>query len=137
MRFEVPQFIEVEDKIFGPLTLKQFVYVAGGSGAVVLAYLFLPFILFLLVAPILGGLAAAFAFVPVNNRPFLSFVEAVANYIGRSRLYLWKKEPKKVTALQKGKDNTPQKLYVPPATKNTIASLARNLEIKTLNEKKQ
>ena len=36
MQFQVPQFIEVEDKIFGPLTFKQFVYVAGGAG---LAYL--------------------------------------------------------------------------------------------------
>ena len=31
MRFQVPQFIEVEDKIFGPLTLKQFLYTAGGA----------------------------------------------------------------------------------------------------------
>lgn len=30
MQFQVPQFIEVEDKIFGPLTFKQFVYIAGG-----------------------------------------------------------------------------------------------------------
>ena len=32
MRFEVPQFIEIEDKIFGPFTWKQFVYLAGGVG---------------------------------------------------------------------------------------------------------
>ncbi|MFM2424198.1 MAG: hypothetical protein RLZZ70_589, partial [Candidatus Parcubacteria bacterium] len=30
MQFEVPQFIEIEDKIFGPLTWKQFLYVGGG-----------------------------------------------------------------------------------------------------------
>ncbi len=32
MRFEVPQFIDVEDKIFGPFTFKQFLYLAGGAG---------------------------------------------------------------------------------------------------------
>jgi len=32
MRFEVPQFIEVEDKIFGPFTWKQFIYLMGGEG---------------------------------------------------------------------------------------------------------
>ena len=32
MRFQVPQFIEIESKIFGPLTFKQFIYLAGGGG---------------------------------------------------------------------------------------------------------
>ena len=32
MMFSVPQFIDVEDKIIGPLTLKQFIYLAGGAG---------------------------------------------------------------------------------------------------------
>ena len=27
MQYQVPQFIEVEDKIFGPLTFKQFLYI--------------------------------------------------------------------------------------------------------------
>ena len=45
MRFQVPQFIEVEDKIFGPLTLKQFIYVFGGGGLCFVFYTFLPLIL--------------------------------------------------------------------------------------------
>ena len=46
MRFEVPQFIEIEDKIFGPLTWKQFIYLAGGAGFGVIAFFLLPFVLF-------------------------------------------------------------------------------------------
>ena len=42
MQFQVPQFIEVEDKIFGPLTFKQFVYVLGGAGACYLLWRVLP-----------------------------------------------------------------------------------------------
>ena len=38
MRFEVPQFIEIEDKIIGPLTWKQFIYLAGGVGALLILY---------------------------------------------------------------------------------------------------
>jgi hypothetical protein len=53
-QFHVPQFIEVEDKIFGPLTLKQFLYVIGGAGIVFIMYAFLrnflPFFLILLFA---------------------------------------------------------------------------------------
>jgi hypothetical protein len=32
MRYQVPQFIDVEDKVIGPLTIKQFIYLAGGAG---------------------------------------------------------------------------------------------------------
>jgi len=62
MQFQVPQFIEVEDKIFGPLTFKQFVYMAGGAG---LAYLLWRVLPFLLAAPLIMGaigLGAALAF---------------------------------------------------------------------------
>ncbi|NCT02072.1 PrgI family protein, partial [Candidatus Parcubacteria bacterium] len=38
MRFEVPQFIEVEDKIFGPLTWRQFLYLSGGLGMAVVIF---------------------------------------------------------------------------------------------------
>jgi PrgI family protein len=41
MRFEVPQFIEIEDKIFGSLSWRQFLYLSGGVGMAVV--IFLPF----------------------------------------------------------------------------------------------
>ena len=43
MQFQVPQFIEVEDKIFGPLTLKEFLYLGGGIGMAVVLFIFVPF----------------------------------------------------------------------------------------------
>ena len=45
MKFQVPQFTDVEDKIFGPLTLKQFVYIAGGGGLSFLLWRTLPFLI--------------------------------------------------------------------------------------------
>ena len=45
MRFQTPQFIEIEDRIFGPLTLKQFIYLAGSAGLAFLFYRTLPLIL--------------------------------------------------------------------------------------------
>jgi hypothetical protein len=72
MRFEVPQFIEIEDKIFGPFTWKQFVYLAGGIGLSAVIFFAAPFIVFVLIGVPLGGLAILLAFYPVNNRPFSS-----------------------------------------------------------------
>ena len=92
MRFEVPQFIEVEDKIVGPLTWKQFIYLAGGGGLVVALYLNLPFLLFALFGIPIGAFAGFLAFHKVNNRPFSIFLESAINYLRKSKLYLWRKD---------------------------------------------
>lgn len=130
MRFEVPQFIEVEDKIVGPFTWRQFVYIAGGMGAGIMFYILLPFFLFLLVTGPIVALACGLAFFPFNNRPFSVFLESVVKYIASARLYLWKKQDTPVTA-QTVQD--PLQLYTPP-TSNTIATLSRKLELHALQK---
>ena len=62
MEYQVPQFIEVEDKIIGPLTLKQFIYLAGAAGLVVVFFAYLPFIVAVLLSLPVAGLGAALAF---------------------------------------------------------------------------
>ena len=52
MEYQVPQFIEVEDKIFGPFTLKQFIYVAGGVGLCAILVLYFPLWLGIIPGPI-------------------------------------------------------------------------------------
>ena len=42
MQFQVPQFLDVEDKIIGPFTIKQFLYLAGGVGLGYLCIRFVP-----------------------------------------------------------------------------------------------
>ncbi len=92
MRFQVPQFIEIEDKIFGPLTFKQFVYVVGGGGIVVLLFFYLPnFLAFLLALPV-AGISAALAFYKINNRPFIVTAEAAFKHFFKSKIYVWKKK---------------------------------------------
>ena len=73
-RYQVPQFIEVESKVFGPLTIRQFLYLVGGGGVVFIFSLFLPLILWMLLGIPVVGFAIALAFYKVNNRPFLSVV---------------------------------------------------------------
>lgn len=139
MRFEVPQFIEVEDKIFGPLTWKQFVYLAGGVGFGVAAFFMLPFYIFLFTAVPLGGLAAALAFYPVNNRPFSIFLEAMFSFYTNSKLYLWRRKggyaPRKAPP---GSEHLPpvgsQKFRSPTSASN-LANLSRQLELNSLEKK--
>ncbi len=97
MQFRVPQFIDVEDKIFGSLTLKQFFYVLGAGGTAFLFFKFIPVkpLAFLFAAPI-SGFFLALAFVKINDRPFMDFSESVFNYLLRGKVYIWKQPKQKL-----------------------------------------
>jgi hypothetical protein len=91
MEYQVPQFIEVEDKIFGPLTLKQFIYVAGGLGLCAILVLYLGVFGVILAIPV-ALFSGALAFYKINNKSFVEVLEAGFNYYLGGRLYLWKKD---------------------------------------------
>lgn len=99
MEYQVPQFIEVENKIVGPLTLKQFIYLAGAGGLCVVFFVYLPFIFALLLALPVAALAAALAFYKVNGKPFIEILEAGFNYYTGAKLFLWKREEPKAGEL--------------------------------------
>lgn len=131
MRFEVPQFIDVEDKIVGPFTWRQFVYIAGGIGILVTLWLVLDsFLLFILLGLPIGALAASLAFQRVNNRPFSIFLESFFSYLTKNKVYLWKKE-----AAQEIIDRSEQAPTLPTQVdpsafvgKSAIRMLARKLD---------
>jgi len=132
MRFEVPQFIEIEDKIIGPLTWKQFVYLAGGAGVLIILYFTLPFILFVIIGLPFGALATSLAFHRVNNRPFSIFLESFVNYTTKTKLFLWKKEKTQVL-VEESTTVLPEE--VPAYTqKNTINNLSKKLELHLPNQ---
>lgn len=121
MEYQVPQFIEVEDKIFGPFTLKQFIFLAGGTGLCVFLILYLPLFLGILLSLPVAALAAALAFYKINNKPFIEVLEAGFTYYIGSRLYLWKKD--------KGAQPTaPAAPEVSPATPQKLGLSQRRLE---------
>ncbi len=141
MRFEVPQFIEIEDKIFGPFTWRQFVYLAGGIGIAVALFLTTNFIIFVLIGVPIGGLALLLAFYPVNNRPFSVFLESMVGFARGTKLYLWRK---KNTGIYGGESESmvdpqastiAQNTYTPTVTRTNLQSLSRRLELHALEHK--
>ena len=95
MQFKVPQFIDIEDKVFGNLSFKQFAYLAGGAGLSYISIRLLPVVFSLFLVPIFIGLALALTFVKINEKPFAHILEAFIKYKLNNRLYFWKKEEKK------------------------------------------
>ena len=128
MQFQVPQFIDVEDKIFGPFTVKQFIYLAGAVGIIFVLNSFLPFFFAVIIGGPVVALGAALAFYKVNNRPFINMVEAVFKYILGNRLYIWKKEEKKIIK-KKEKIEERTDLFVPKLSDSKLKDLAWSLDI--------
>ncbi|MFM2414709.1 MAG: hypothetical protein RI911_402, partial [Candidatus Parcubacteria bacterium] len=90
MQFSVPQFIEVEDKIFGPFTFKQFIFLIGGAGLSYFVYSVLPQKIALLAMLPVMGFSLALAFYKINDRPFLVVLESAFYYMIHGKLFLWK-----------------------------------------------
>jgi len=97
MQFKVPQFLEIEDKIFGPFTFKEFVYLAGGAGLCYVLYKLLGFFLGAIPMLLVASLSAALTFYHPNNKPFINMIEAGIKYFLRNRLYIWKRRMTKVS----------------------------------------
>jgi hypothetical protein len=137
MEYQVPQFIEVEDKIIGPLTLKQFIYVAGGGGLCIVFFAYLPIIVALLLSVPVVALAAALAFYKVNGKPFIAVLEAGFNYYVGAKLFLWKRrEPKAgevgAAAAAAAAAETAARIPrgTPKLTRGKLSELAWSLDVK-------
>ena len=129
MRFQVPQFIEVEDKIFGPLTFKQFIYLAGGAGLSYVFYRMLPIYISVFPILIVAGLAVALAFYKVNNRPFVRILESAFRYVLSNKLYTWRKEDKKPEAKMAAAKAPQNQLYIPKLSSSKLKDLTWSLDI--------
>jgi hypothetical protein len=132
MRFQVPQFIEVEDRIFGPLTLSQFIYLAGGFGFLGAMWLMLPWWIAVILGSPVALLGVGLAFYKVNEQPLITIIEHAFQYYLKEKLYIWKKVERKPgdvakEAVERAEDPSQ---FVPSATANKIKDLAWSLDIK-------
>ncbi len=123
MQFKVPQFLDIEDKIFGPFTFRQFVYLAGGAGLCYLLYKVLGLLLGVIPMIIIAGLSLALAFYKPNGKPFINMLEAGFKYITRSKLYIWQ-ERRGETAKEKAMQQAASQAQAAAAAGRNIQKLS-------------
>jgi hypothetical protein len=93
MEFNVPQFLDIEDKVIGPFTLKQFGYMAGAGGVIFMIYSVVPnFILFVLLSIPVFLFGVALAFLKINGRPFINLIISFFIYMTKPKLFIWRKK---------------------------------------------
>jgi hypothetical protein len=95
MKFQVPQFIETETKLIGPLTLKQFMFVAGGVSMVSMEFILLNGVIFLFLALATGAFFGALAFVKVDGQPFINYLAYMLAYTLGAKRYVYKPKEEK------------------------------------------
>jgi hypothetical protein len=134
MQFTVPQFIEHEPKIFGPLTFKQFIFIGSAAAIGFILYFTVGkthLFLSLLASAILLLGALALAFVKVNERSlptiFLNFI----NFSVAPKIYLWKRKEmpprmiKRTEKIMATKEETPTLKF---AEKSRLKKLSTHIE---------
>jgi len=131
-QFTVPQFIDVEDKIIGPLTVRQFVIILVAMIISGISYKLFDFSLFLAVAVVMIILAALFSFVKINGRPFHLFMLNAFQTLRRPGLRVWNN---RLMPVKKEEPNIGIRTEVPAALpkiykKSRLAELALIVDTK-------
>jgi len=135
MRYQVPQFIDVEDTIIGPLSFKQFLYLGGGLGLGYLSYIYLPGFLAIPIGLTFVGLGISLAFVKINNKPFVYMAEAFFRYLFNPKLYVWKRvEKKKEHKIEKNPTPSTEKQVGAGISRRNLKDLAWSLDIYDRNQ---
>lgn len=90
-QFVVPQFIDVEDKIFGPITTRQFIILLVAGILIFLSFRFGDLTLFIFTLAAAGSLALLFAFVKINGQQFHYFLLNLLQTTRKPSLRIWNK----------------------------------------------
>lgn len=90
-QFTVPQFIDVEDKVIGPLSVRQFIIMLVDFGLVFAAYKLFDFSLFLFSSIIIVVVGFTFAFIKINGASFHYFLLTLLQTFKRKNLRVWNK----------------------------------------------
>ncbi|MCG2695605.1 PrgI family protein [Candidatus Parcubacteria bacterium] len=88
-QFTVPQFIDVEDKIIGPVTTRQFIILLFGAMLIFICYKIFDFSAFLTFGLLIFGISGTIAFAKINGRPFHFFVLNFLQTLKRPNLRVW------------------------------------------------
>lgn len=133
MQYKIPQNIDLEDRVVGPLTLVQFLYLL--SGGIVIYILFTVIapvntILFLAFSVPIGLFSFALAFLKIQDQPFPRFVLAFLAYLFKPKAQTWAKEgltPELILA--SGPEKKASRIIPKPIKKSELEKLAQTLDV--------
>ena len=87
----VPQFLDVEDRIIGPITVRKFIEILVGGLIIFIFYKLFDFSLFVVAGLLVFGLTVLLAFVKINGQPFHNFFLNFITTLKNPKLKIWRK----------------------------------------------
>lgn len=123
-QFLVPQFIDVESKIIGPITTRQFMIMMVAGMLDFIFYKLFYFNTFVIAALLTTAIFGIVAFFKVNGMPFHYFFLNLVQTLKRPRLRIWGKT--EITALPKEEKVEVKKEFVAkePLAGDKLSSLS-------------
>lgn len=131
MLFNIPQFIDKEDKIVGPLTAKQLGWMFGAGGVMLLLWAVLDTSAFIMASIPVIALFGALAFYRPNNQSLIAFLFSSVSFFFRPKMYIWKRVPDIIAAKKASR-----KKIKPVSRGEKVVNNARIEEISKLLDQK-
>ena len=91
-QFVVPQFIDIESKIIGPITVRQFIIMLVAGLFIFIAFKLSDFTLFVFEAVLITVIFGVVAFVRINGQPFHYYIVNLVQYLKKAKLRVWLKK---------------------------------------------
>lgn len=131
MQYGVPQFIDVEDKIVGPFTGKQTLYLMIGGGTLMLIFSLFEFIFFAIAFIFIAPVTLAFAFWKPKGITVARWILNIINFYTASNLYVWRREPEEIMFKTAQRKKSSKEVPVKNVSASRIRKLAWVLDTST------
>lgn len=131
-QYTVPKFIEMEPKIVGPFTFKQFTYIAIAAAILFILWFSVPFYLFVIFAIILMGGALTLSFLKIEGRSLPTILKNFLIFSVKPRIYIWKKKlapPKIIKEKPKIKEEIEPESVLKITKKGHLRKISNHIEI--------
>lgn len=91
MLFNIPQFIDTEDKVVGPFTAKQIGWMIAASATLFMIYLFFGKTTTVIIALPILGIFGALGFYRPYGQPLTYAISSIFRFIVSPKMYVWRR----------------------------------------------
>ena len=127
--FNVPQFIDIEDKIVGPLTAKQLGWLALDGVILLFCWSFLDTSAFIVIAILVSLIFGALAFYRPHGQPLIMFLLSAIYFFTKPKIYMWKRLPDQISATKASVKKTIPAISKKELSSQKIEEISKLLEI--------
>lgn len=129
MQFQMPRFLDIEDKVIGPLTFKQFIFLGGGFGLAYVSYKYLGWTWGFPLIGLFLFLGISLSFWKPNSRPAIVMFQAFLKHYTKNHMYVWKRPTKAERIKKEEKKDIQLNTQNKDINKNKIEALAWSLDV--------